>query len=816
MIGQTISHYKIIEQLGGSGLSAVYKAEDLKLKRIVALRFVPPEFTRAPEVKALFIHEAQAASALDHRNICSVHEFSETADGRLFIVIAYYDGERLKKKVARGQLSVDSAIDIAMQIAQGLAKVHENGLVHGDIKPGSVMITKDGVIKILDFGLAKLGDQGGLARAGTAIRTVAYMSPEQAQGEAVDHRTDIWSLGVMLYEMLTGQLPFKGDYEQAVVYSILNETPRPATSLRANVPQELESIINKCLAKKATDRYQQINELLLDLRALQTPPASRARQRPFAPDSQRRRRLVWYAAGLVVLALVIWIFLLQRDAGPTDRKSIAVLPFVNLGTSHEDEYFSDGITEDVITELAKIADLKVISRTSVMKYKGVYRSIRDIGRELDVATVLEGSVRRSGKQVRVAAQLIDAHDEGHLWAEVYDEEMTEIFAIQSDIARQIAGALKARLSSAESGQAAKKPTTDITAYDFYLKGREYYYRHDRKSYEMAGSLFVKALEQDSGYALAYAGLADACAQRDLLDSAIVLSQRAITLDPNLAEGYKALGLAYYYKGWLHKSLEASLHAIKLNANHFPATVNVGWVLLETDPVAALPWLKKAFVLAPTSASAASALGVAYMSLADKVNAEKWFQKSVELAPDYLRSYQRLWQLYLEEGQSQAAEIIRRKILAVAPNYFQVLCLSPLLQQDYQQAMSCFDKTIAGNPAFQSLELAYVYLKTGRENEAGKMFDRFAANCQARIAAGNERSWPRYDLARIHAARHQKAEFYHWLEQAIAAGWLEYRWALIDPLLENVRTEARFQEMMAQVAAKIDQLRRQAQLAEEKK
>ncbi|NUM64310.1 protein kinase [candidate division KSB1 bacterium] len=816
MIGQTISHYKIIEQLGGSGLSAVYKAEDLKLKRIVALRFVPPEFTRAPEVKALFIHEAQAASALDHRNICSVHEFSETADGRLFIVIAYYDGERLKKKVARGQLSVDSAIDIAMQIAQGLAKVHENGLVHGDIKPGSVMITKDGVIKILDFGLAKLGDQGGLARAGTAIRTVAYMSPEQAQGEAVDHRTDIWSLGVMLYEMLTGQLPFKGDYEQAVVYSILNETPRPATSLRANVPQELESIINKCLAKKATDRYQQINELLLDLRALQTPPASRARQRPFAPDSQRRRRLVWYAAGLVVLALVIWIFLLQRDAGPTDRKSIAVLPFVNLGTSHEDEYFSDGITEDVITELAKIADLKVISRTSVMKYKGVYRSIRDIGRELDVATVLEGSVRRSGKQVRVAAQLIDAHDEGHLWAEVYDEEMTEIFAIQSDIARQIAGALKARLSSAESGQAAKKPTTDITAYDFYLKGREYYYRHDRKSYEMAGSLFVKALEQDSGYALAYAGLADACAQRDLLDSAIVLSQRAITLDPNLAEGYKALGLAYYYKGWLHKSLEASLHAIKLNANHFPATVNVGWVLLETDPVAALPWLKKAFVLAPTSASAASALGVAYMSLADKVNAEKWFQKSVELAPDYLRSYQRLWQLYLEEGQSQAAEIIRRKILAVAPNYFQVLCLSPLLQQDYQQAMSCFDKTIAGNPAFQSLELAYVYLKTGRENEAGKMFDRFAANCQARIAAGNERGWPRYDLARIHAARHQKAEFYHWLEQAIAAGWLEYRWALIDPLLENVHTEARFQEMVAQVAAKIDQMRRQAQLAEEKK
>ncbi len=816
MIGNTIAHYKILEKLGDGGMGVVYKAEDTKLKRFVALKFLPIDLNRDEEAKQRFILEAQTASALDHPNICNIHEIGETAEGQLFIVMAYYEGATLKQKVASGQLSVDSSMDIAIQVAQGLAKAHEHGLIHRDIKPTNIMVTSEGVAKIVDFGLVGFVGQMGLDSAGSTLGTAAYMSPEQAREESLDQRADIWALGVVLYEMLTAQLPFKGEYEQAVIYSVLNETPPPLTKLRPDLPPGFESIVKKCLAKNRADRYQQINELLADLRALRSPPASRARQRPFTPDQQRRRRLVWYAAGLVVLALLIWIFLLQRDAGPTDRKSIAVLPFVNLGTSNEDEYFSDGITEDVITELAKIADLKVISRTSVMKYKGVYRSIRDIGRELDVATVLEGSVRRSGKQVRVAAQLIDARDEGHLWAEVYDEEMTEIFAIQSDIARQIAGALKARLSSAESGQAAKKPTADITAYDFYLKGREYYYRHERKSYEMAGSLFVKALEQDSGYALAYAGLADACAQRDLLDSAIVLSQRAITLDPNLAEGYKALGLAYYYKGWMQKSLEASMHAIRLNANHFPATLNVGWVLLETDPVAALPWLKKAFVLAPTSASAASALGVAYMSLVDEVNAEKWLQKSVELAPDYLRSYQRLWQLYLEEGQSQAAETIRKNILAAAPNYFQVLCLSPLLQQDYQQAMSCFDKTIAGNPAFQSLELAYVYLKTGRENEAGKMFDHFAANCQARIDAGNERSWPRYDLARIHAARHQKAEFYHWLTQAIAAGWLAYRWALIDPLLKDFHTEARFQEMMAQVAAKVDQMRGQAQLAEEKK
>jgi serine/threonine protein kinase len=268
MIGKTISHYKILEKLGEGGMGVVYKAEDLKLKRTVALKFLPPELTSDPEAKERFIQEAQAASALDHPNICTIYEIDETEDGQMFICMAYYEGETLKKKVASGHLSVDSVIDIAIQISQGLGKAHEHGIIHRDIKPGNIMITRDGMVKILDFGLAKLAGQVGLTKTGTTVGTIAYMSPEQSRGEEVDHRTDIWSFGVVLYEMITGQLPFKGEYEQAVIYSILNESPKPVTELLKDIPPGIEQILDKCLSKKLDQRYETVTELSNDFRLI--------------------------------------------------------------------------------------------------------------------------------------------------------------------------------------------------------------------------------------------------------------------------------------------------------------------------------------------------------------------------------------------------------------------------------------------------------------------------------------------------------------------------------------------------------------------
>ncbi len=379
MIGQTISHYKILGKLGAGGMGVVYKAQDTKLKRTVALKFLPPELTRDPEAKERFIHEAQAASALDHNNICTIYEVAETDEGQLFIAMACYEGETLKKRIDRGPLTIQDALDIGLQVAQGLQKAHEKGIVHRDIKPANILITTDGVAKIVDFGLAKLAGQTKLTKAGSTLGTEAYMSPEQARGETVDHRTDIWSLGVMMYEMVTGQLPFKSEYHEALAYSILNEQPSPVTGLRTGVPMELERIISKCIEKKAVDRYQHADELLVDLKSLKRRVETGEVERGtvVAKPLVRRRLAVYGGIAIIVVAAIIGIvYFLLPTRGVLD--SIAVLPLDNLSGDPTQEYFSDGMTDELITELQKIKSLRIISRTSVKQYKGTKKTLPEI------------------------------------------------------------------------------------------------------------------------------------------------------------------------------------------------------------------------------------------------------------------------------------------------------------------------------------------------------------------------------------------------------------------------------------------------------
>ena len=389
MNSQTISHYEILEKVGEGGMGMVYKAIDTKLDRTVALKFLAPHLVSNEESRQRFIREAKAAAALQHPNICTVYEIDE-ADGRTFIAMAYLEGEELTKHIEKGPLSVERLLDIAIQVARGLQEAHGKGVVHRDIKPANIMLTVQGQAVLMDFGLAQLAHgESKLTKEGTSLGTCAYMSPEQTTGDKLDLRTDVWALGVVLYEMATGQVPFQGHYEQAILYSILNDSPQPITAVRTGVPPELERIVNKCLAKRAGERYQTVSDFLADLSALKRGTESGAVSRPSSGSKDARP-----SSG-------------SKDARP----SIAVLPFENRSRDEDDEYFSDGVTEDIISALAKIEGLRVTPRASAFRFKGESTAVRQVAEKLNVGCVLTGTIRRAGSRLRITVELIDAAEE---------------------------------------------------------------------------------------------------------------------------------------------------------------------------------------------------------------------------------------------------------------------------------------------------------------------------------------------------------------------------------------------------------------------
>ena len=546
MIGKTISHYKIIEKLGEGGMGVVYKAEDTKLKRTVALKFLPRELTCDPYAKQRFLQEAQAASALDHSNICTIHEIGETGEGQLFIVMACYEGETLKTRIEHGALSTENSLDVAAQIACGLAKAHEQGIVHRDIKPANIFITRDGVVKILDFGLAKLaGGKTTLTKAGTTLGTVAYMSPEQARGENVDHRTDIWSLGVVLYEMLNRQLPFRGEFDQAVVYSILNEEAKLMMSLHPNVPRELDLIVKRAITKNRDERYQQMRDFLTDLIAVREKLESEISK--------------------------------SQATGKQSVPSIAVLPFKDMSPAKDQEYFCEGIAEELLNALVQIEGLQVAARTSSAQFKDKAVNLQSIGRELGVQSVLEGSVRKSGDRLRITAQLINVEDGYHLFSEKYDRATDDVFAIQDEISLAIVDKLKVKLLPDEKSKLVKRHTENAEAYRLYLQGRYFWNRRHEGRVQRGLEYFQKAIAIDPDYALPYSGIADCYFSLgffDFLAPKVAFGKckeaalRAVELDPDLAEAHASLGNALFYFDWDWPAAEAEFrHAISLNPNY---------------------------------------------------------------------------------------------------------------------------------------------------------------------------------------------------------------------------------------------------------
>jgi len=661
MLGKTISHYRILEQLGEGGMGIVYKAEDTKLGRTVALKFLPPELTRDNEAKKRFIQEARAASALDHPNICTVHEIDETAEGQLFIAMACYEGESLKAKIERGPLRLDEAIDIAVQMAQGLAKAHGQGIVHRDIKPANILVTKDGLVKIVDFGLAKL------TKTGSTLGTAQYMSPEQARGEEVDARSDIFSLGAVLYETLSGKHAFPGEYEQSTLYAILNQEPEPVTSLRSGIPMELERIVKKALAKQPSERYQHADDLIVDLKGAAGESASAAAQGK-ARQPARSPRLalrIWLSAAIVILAAVsVALLLIGKSKRETvdAQQSIAVLPFENMSDSKDDEYFSDGLAEDIIDALTRVPGLRVMARTSAFSFRGKELDAREIGARLGVEHILKGSVRRSGTRLRVTAQLVKASDGYHLWSQRFDREMTDVFAIQDEISQAIVEKLQVRLAG--DRPLVRRHTESMEAYHLFLRGRHSVLRMTPESLAKGKEYLEQAIAIDPEYALAYAGIAEFCffsslwsfkqPKEDLLQAKSA-AMEALRHDSTLAEAHAMLGivLGIYDFNWEGAEREFR-RALELNPASPIVRYSYGfWLLRPTGrPDEALLHVQEAVKLDPLSPNYNAWQGVVYNSTGRHDLAIAQYLRAIELDPSLWRPH---WLLAMAYGQTRRFE-----------------------------------------------------------------------------------------------------------------------------------------------------------------
>ncbi|MCH8011462.1 MAG: protein kinase [Candidatus Marinimicrobia bacterium] len=742
MIGKTISHYRILEKLGEGGMGIVYKAEDTKLKRTVALKFLPHHLLANEEDKTRFLHEAQAASALNHPNIMTIHEIDEV-DDQSFITMEYIEGETLKDKLEKGPLKTKELLKIAIAVADGLNAAHEQEIVHRDIKSENIMISKAGLVKIMDFGLAKRKGMSRITKVGSTLGTLAYMSPEQAEGSEVDGRSDLFSFGVVMYEMATGQLPFKGEHDAAILYSIVNEAPLPVTTLNPNIPQELDRFIHKALEKEAEDRYQHADDLAADLKKLEKEPAGKIELPP----------------------------------------SIAVLPFVNMSADPEQEYFCDGMAEEIINALVNVEGLRVAARTSAFAFKGRQEDIRKIGKALNVETVLEGSVRKARDRLRIIAQLINVSDGYHLWSERYDRELEDVFAIQDEISRAIVDALKIKLRITKEKQLVKRTTENLKAYDTYLRGIYCYNLRTRKDNDRAIQLLEQTAELDPGFALAFASLAYAyiekffaySPQKKWEEKAFVAIEKALSLDPELAEAYVAKGLLIWTK-----------------SHHFPHEQ-------------AIAEYQRAIAIKPSLAQAHDELArvLWHVGLIDK--AHEVLQTAMEINPSDVKVNFRMGMLELQRGNyERALSLLRegpKESIIGERDALIVLSLFYLDRKDEATAyLEVLDEALGDNPEVASIEAICLAAKgKGKEAitkinlviEKGKNFGHFHHMTN--------------NIAAAYALMNKKKQALDWLEETANDGFPCYPWFEKDPCLQNMRNEPRFKALMKRMRKQWEKL-----------
>jgi serine/threonine-protein kinase len=738
MIGKTISHYKILKKLGEGGMGEVHLAQDTKLSRKVALKFLPVQLASDGELKERFEREARAAAALNHPNIITIHEVTEH-ENRPFIAMEYVEGESLKDLIARKELSVGEVLDIALQISDGLAAAHQAGIVHRDIKPQNILMGKDRRVRICDFGLAKAKKDVTLTQVGSTLGTIAYMSPEQAQGKEADHRSDIFSFGVVLYEMITGQLPFKGEHDAAVIHSIVNDTPEPLARYKSDVPEGLQKAVGKAMEKSLQTRYQHVDELGADLRKLR-----------IELDSGVTKTL---------------------EAKETASPSIAVLPFANLSADEEQEYFCDGMAEDIINALTQLEGLRVVARTSAFAFKGKHEDIREIGRKLSVGTLLEGSVRKVGGRVRITAQLINVADGYHLWSERFDRDLSDVFAIQDEISLAIVEKLKVKLLGDEKEKMLKRYTSNLEAYDLYLKGRYHWNRRAPESLKKAAAHFEEVIRKDPEYALAYTGLADCYSMleqvevlpaKEAFPKAKALASKALEIDENLAEAHTSLAYVLWSYDW-------------------------DWVGMERE-------FRRAIELNPNYATAHQWFALALLFLRRNSEAVEEIQRALELDPLSLIVNTAAGWLYMYAGQEEKALEHAQKILDIDPTFgFAHMILAAVNERRgrYDEAVEGHLKIDSFAGTLTQQEIASLRAAYASSGWTGYLRKRL----EIKQPEAEQGKVPPYDIAWLCARLGDDEKALEWLRRAYDERNRAMAGILIDDDFDKLRSDPRFIEII---------------------